>query len=138
MVFNDRPTYKDRHARNSSWPGETDLQSKAEYICADLSSRPSAFPLQSCGGPYIINTYPAGDLSFDCGRLTQHLAMKERPDIWSDNASDVLFGQHFGCAFVQLFGASHFFEAGDQIIGPQAPFLGALKVVDNLATVHHD
>jgi hypothetical protein len=22
MVFNDRPTYKDRHARNSSWPGE--------------------------------------------------------------------------------------------------------------------
>jgi hypothetical protein len=75
---------------------------------------------------------------WDCGRLTQHLAMKDRPDIWSDNPSDVLFGQHFGCAFVQLFGASHFFEAGEQIIGPQAPFLGALKVVDNLATVHHD
>jgi hypothetical protein len=63
---------------------------------------------------------------------------KERPDIWSDNRSHVLFGQHFGCPFVQLFGASHFFEAGEQIIGPQAPFLGALKVVDNLATVHHD
>ena len=29
-----------------------DLHIKAEYICADLSSRPN-FPLQSCGGPYI-------------------------------------------------------------------------------------
>jgi hypothetical protein len=28
---------------------------KAEYICADLSSRPN-FPLQSCGGPYIRGT----------------------------------------------------------------------------------
>jgi len=52
--------------------------------------------------------------------------------------SDVLFGQHLGCTFVQLFGSSHFFEASEQIVGPQAPFLGALKVMDNLATVHHD
>jgi len=29
---------------------------KAEYICADLSSRPN-FPLQSCGGPYILRSY---------------------------------------------------------------------------------
>ena len=62
----------------------------------------------------------------------------QEPDVWSDNPSNVLFGQHFGCAFVQLFGASHFFEAGEQIIGSQAPFLGALKVVDHLTTVHHD
>ena len=27
----------------------------AEYICADLSSRPN-FPLQSCRGPYILGT----------------------------------------------------------------------------------
>jgi hypothetical protein len=32
-----------------------DLHPKAEYICADLSSRPN-FPLQSCGGPYILVT----------------------------------------------------------------------------------
>jgi hypothetical protein len=32
-----------------------DLHRKAEYICADLSSRPN-FPLQSCGGPYIPDT----------------------------------------------------------------------------------
>jgi hypothetical protein len=33
-----------------------DLHQKAEYICADLSSRPN-FPLQSCGGPYILGTH---------------------------------------------------------------------------------
>jgi hypothetical protein len=32
-----------------------DLQLKAEYICADLSSRPN-FSLQSRGGPYIRNS----------------------------------------------------------------------------------
>lgn len=37
---------RDRHARNSSWPGELIFQPKAEYICADWSSRPN-FPLQS-------------------------------------------------------------------------------------------
>ena len=30
--------------RNSSWPGETVLHLKAEYICADLSIHPSLFP----------------------------------------------------------------------------------------------
>jgi hypothetical protein len=30
--------------RNSSWPGETALHLKAEYICADLSIDPSLFP----------------------------------------------------------------------------------------------
>jgi hypothetical protein len=34
---------------------------------------------------------------------------------------DVLFNQHLGCAFVQLFGAPHLFEPG----------------VDDLASVHH-
>jgi hypothetical protein len=37
----------------------TNLQPKAEYICADFSSRPH-FPLQSCGGPYISVTRYAG------------------------------------------------------------------------------
>jgi hypothetical protein len=30
--------------RNSSWPGEFALHTKAEYICADLSIDPSLFP----------------------------------------------------------------------------------------------
>jgi hypothetical protein len=30
--------------RNSSWPGESTLHTKAEYICADLSNDPSLFP----------------------------------------------------------------------------------------------
>ena len=34
----------------------TSLHPKAEYICADLSSRPN-FPLQSCGGPYIYGRF---------------------------------------------------------------------------------
>ncbi len=34
------------------------LQADAEYICADLSSRSAALPLQSCGGPYIPTTNP--------------------------------------------------------------------------------
>jgi hypothetical protein len=46
MVFNDRRVYKDRHERISSWPHpglilarRDNLHPKAEYICADLSSR---------------------------------------------------------------------------------------------------
>jgi hypothetical protein len=50
---------------------------------------------------------------------------------------DVLFNQHLGCAFVQLFGAPHLFEPGQQIIWTQAPFFSALKIVDDLASVHH-
>jgi len=33
--------------------------------------------------------------------------------------------------------APHLFEARQQVIGPQAPFLGALTIVDDLATMHH-
>ena len=58
MVFNDRPTYKDRHAAELIVARRDDLHSKAEYIAADLSIARS-FSLQSCGGPYIIITYPA-------------------------------------------------------------------------------
>jgi hypothetical protein len=53
MVDCDRPTLKDRYARNSSWSGES-ISTKTEYICADLSPRLQTFPLQSCGGPYIL------------------------------------------------------------------------------------
>jgi hypothetical protein len=43
--------------RNSSWPGDLNLQQQAEYICADLSFDPSLFPLQSGGGPYILGKF---------------------------------------------------------------------------------
>jgi hypothetical protein len=43
--------------RNSSWPGDLNLQQQAEYICADLSFDPSLFPLQSGGGPYIFESF---------------------------------------------------------------------------------
>jgi len=52
MVFNDRPTYKDRHARNSSWPGEL-ISIKGRIHLRRLVFSPLSFPLQSCGGPYI-------------------------------------------------------------------------------------
>jgi hypothetical protein len=41
---------------------KTSLQSKAEYICADLSSQPN-FSLHPSGGPYIYRTNPHGDQS---------------------------------------------------------------------------
>jgi hypothetical protein len=53
MVFNDRPTCKDRHAAELILARSTRLHQKAEYIAADLSSRPN-FSLQSRGRPYII------------------------------------------------------------------------------------
>jgi hypothetical protein len=43
--------------RNSSWPGDSTLHTKAEYICADLSLHSSLFPLQSKGGPYISGRF---------------------------------------------------------------------------------
>jgi transposase len=54
MVPQGRSAYKNRHARISSWPGEETLQLKAGYIDADCFLRPSALPLQSSGGPYIV------------------------------------------------------------------------------------
>src|SRR5271170_4217819 len=42
-VATARPANKDRYARNSSWPGAMCAPQKAEYICADLSSRPQLF-----------------------------------------------------------------------------------------------
>jgi hypothetical protein len=56
MAFRSRPTYKDRHARISSGPGDP-LQLKAGYIDADFL-HPTTFPLQSDGGPYIFVSYP--------------------------------------------------------------------------------
>ena len=43
LVDNNRPTNKDRYARNSSGQ-ERCAPPKAEYICEDLSSRPQLFP----------------------------------------------------------------------------------------------
>jgi hypothetical protein len=37
-----------------------------------------------------------------------------------------------------LLGAPHFLETREQVIGPQAAFFGTLKIVDDLAAVHHD
>jgi hypothetical protein len=39
MVYNDRPTCKDRHAAELIMARRDDLHPKAEYIAADLSSR---------------------------------------------------------------------------------------------------
>ena len=43
------PVIRKGTQRNSSWPGESPLHTKAEYICADLSIHPFAFLLQSRG-----------------------------------------------------------------------------------------
>ena len=53
MVVDDRPTYKDRHARNSSRPGDW-ISTKGRIHLRRPSSRRSTFPLQSDGGPYIF------------------------------------------------------------------------------------
>jgi hypothetical protein len=44
MVFNDRPTCKDRHAAELIMARRDVLHSKAEYIAADLSIAPKLFP----------------------------------------------------------------------------------------------
>src|SRR5271170_7477778 len=52
LVDNNRPTNKDRHARNSSWPGAL-CSTEGRIHLRRLVSSPSAFSLQSDGGPYI-------------------------------------------------------------------------------------
>ena len=52
LVDNTRPTNKDRYARNSSWPGA--LSSTKRIHLRRLAFSPSAFFLQSGGGPYIF------------------------------------------------------------------------------------
>lgn len=61
MVFNDRPTFKDRHAAELILAKGSRLQQKAEYTVADLSSRQN-WPLRSRGRPYIFITYPLNAL----------------------------------------------------------------------------
>jgi hypothetical protein len=43
-ISNNRPTCKDRHAAELIMVRRDDLHSKAEYIAADLFSRPNLFP----------------------------------------------------------------------------------------------
>jgi hypothetical protein len=52
LVDNNRPTNKDRHARNSSWPGAL-CSTEGRIHLRRLVTSPSAFSLQSDGGPYI-------------------------------------------------------------------------------------
>src|SRR5271170_246611 len=52
LVDNNRPTYKDRHARNSSWPGAL-CSTEGRIHLRRLVFSPSALSLQSDGGPYI-------------------------------------------------------------------------------------
>ena len=61
MVFNDRPTLKDGHARISSWPGEL-VSTQRPYTFAQTCLLAQTFPLQSCGGPYISR-----HTSYNCG-----------------------------------------------------------------------
>ena len=60
------------------------------------------------------------------------------PTAAAGKCSNVILGQHLGGAFVELFCAPHLLETRQQVVRPQPPFLSPLKVVDNLATVHHD
>ena len=48
----NRPTYKDRHARNSPWPGEL-VSNQRPNAFAQTCLLAHAFSLQSRGGPYI-------------------------------------------------------------------------------------
>src|ERR1700691_3607712 len=59
MVVDDRPTYKDRHARNSSRPGVS-ISTKGRIHLRRPSSRRLTFPLQSDGGPYIFRQRQIG------------------------------------------------------------------------------
>src|SRR5437899_4668444 len=61
----------------------TSLQPKAEYICADLSSRPN-FPLQSCGGPYILGTYLSATITDE---LTQSPKDRYRADVAASHST---------------------------------------------------
>ena len=45
----------------------------------------------------------------------------------------VVFSQHLGGAFVELFSAPHFLEARQQVVATQPPLFGTLEVVDDLA-----
>ena len=52
LVDIDRPTNKDRYARNSSWPGALS-STKGRIHLRRLVFSTLAFSLQSDGGPYI-------------------------------------------------------------------------------------
>src|SRR2546425_3890455 len=46
--------------------------------------------------------------------------------------------QHLSDGLIELFGAADFFEAGEEVFGAKAAFLGAAEVMNNAAAVHHD
>src|SRR5277367_3152695 len=49
--------------RNSSWPGDAALHTKAEYLCADLSIDPSLFPCSRAADHTFSGTTAAGAIS---------------------------------------------------------------------------
>jgi len=53
MVSQDRSVYQERHARNSSWPGDL-TSNKRPNTFAQTCLSSLAFPLQFNGGPYIL------------------------------------------------------------------------------------
>jgi hypothetical protein len=60
MVFNDRPTCKDRHAAELIMARRDVLHSKAEYIAADLSIAPKLFPCS----PAADHTYTGETVAY--------------------------------------------------------------------------
>src|ERR1051326_2852087 len=54
------------------------------------------------------------------------------------SASHVTSPQHLSDGFIELFSAADFFEAGEEVFGAKAAFLGAAEVMNDPAAVHHD
>src|SRR5206468_4598425 len=46
--------------------------------------------------------------------------------------------QHLSDGLIELFGAADFFEAGEEVFGAKAAFLGAAEVMNDAPAVHHD
>lgn len=74
LVDNNRATNKDRYARNSSWPGAL-CSTEGRIHLRRLVFSPSAFSLQSDGGPYIFGQLLR--VPFAMSALTTHIGPNE-------------------------------------------------------------
>ena len=65
MVYHNRAIYQDQHARIIIVARRINLQLEAGYIYVDCTSCQRS-PLQSGGGPYILNNYASSGFSSLC------------------------------------------------------------------------
>jgi len=92
MVYNDRPTCKDRHAAELIMARRDVLHLKAEYIAADLSIAPKLFPCSPAADhtlSLLIRPSPYPLPAFSINRMYRKAGSPDRPSVMASGVVEM-------------------------------------------------